>query len=1105
MNIADEIGSQWRSRPDAVAIHLPHRTITFRQLDAMVRKMAGALTRQNVGAGDVVALSCANELALLIAMLAVAKIGATAFSIPQSMPASLKAEMAAKAGVGIVACDHPTANIAGLPRLAINIDALATDDAFPDNFPGAGAPKAPWLIISGSGSTGNPKLFAVTHAQFLARMRRAGEMLELSPDDRFASLVHLDFTSPKERCLAALLAGASVVLFNRRRLDPFAACKKHGVTVLDATVFHIEQLLSNMPSTSRLPLLSLRVLQLSASTVSDGLRQRITATLTPALHVRYGTNETGPISVARPHQVMQTPGGVGFPPADVRIEIVDAQGQALPNRTVGQIRVRSPGMVSHYLDDDQGTQKAFRDGWFYPGDLGKLAPDGQLIFCGRADNLMIMNGINIYPAEIERVISQHPAVGDVTVVALNSPVHQNVPVCAVVLQDGRKVDERTLRNYASGRLGAHAPRRIVVLDRIPRTETGKPVRSLLIQEISEKLGSVASRTIVSPTAHAGPFAPAQLKMRQTARSFEFKCQFDLPADTKTIDEWLETALDIRVTPANVLTEKLGARIEDQRVAMAWRILLLTRELMQASRIPVFDPGCLIGIYPAPAARSSWITSATVPFIDHISEKSLTIACDGAVSILHWLIGKPCTPDSTAALHDFIQKDILPPLHRLFSSGKSTIHVLRAAHARDIPFIHLGAGVYQLGWGSRIRRIDRSTTDRDSAIGSKLVQNKMLSANLLRLAGLPAPQHAAVATDGEALEAARTLGWPLVVKPIDRDRGEGVTVDIRGREQLLAALKVAKGSSRTRKVIVERAIDGVCHRLFITKGRLLYAVKRLPKSVHGDGAKTVAALIEAANQQENFLPPWRRTERYPDDTLAVEAMAAAGFSLDSVPAQGERVPLRNIESTGWGGYDEDVTRGIHPDNLDIAIRAAALFDLEVAGIDIITPDISRPWHENGAIINEVNFAPLFGGGEISRSHAAEFLARLIAGDGRIPVEIFLGNDAAFQLALDRQKELIADNITCYLTTHTMTLTPSGAELTLPFDSLHRRGKALLMNQQVEAVIFVVQTDELLQAGLPTDRIDRLTIAGNSLLQGKMQNAFERLQQFIGHHLKPFTRA
>src|SRR5690606_29296845 len=138
-------------------------------------------------------------------------------------------------------------------------------------------------------------------------------------------------------------------------------------------------------------------------------------------------------------------------------------------------------------------------------------------------------------------------------------------------------------------------------------------------------------------------------------------------------------------------------------------------------------------------------------------------------------------------------------------------------------------------------------------------------------------------------------------------------------------------------------------------------------VLGDGEHTVAQLVKREVDVQNLRPPWKRSEIRPLDPLARKTLAAAGVTESTVPEKGVLIPLRPIESTEWGGIDEDVTARIHPENLRRAREAASLFGLHTAGIDIISTEIALPWHQNGAVINKVNFSPLLGGGEISRRH------------------------------------------------------------------------------------------------------------------------------------------
>ncbi len=463
INLADELSKQASLRPEATAINLPAGRVSFRQLEILIWRAATFLYRSGIRPGDVIALTFANELASITTMLATARIGATAFSVPRGSPSVLQAEMVAEAKVRILATDIADADSGGLPRLLVDVGILAKDSTSIDTSVRDKHPQAPWLIITGSGSTGRPKQIPITHSVFHSRMVLYSDQILTSPNDCVASLIHSDFTVAKNQYLNALFAGASICLFDRANTNPIELCRRKQVTVLYAAVIHVEQLINRLPGGSKNVLVSLRALMPTGSIVSDRLRQRVLETLTPNLYVRYGTNETGSIALATPQDVHAISGTVGRPLSGVQVEVVAADGMSLPTGDIGQIRIRSPGMIDHYLDDDDATKRAFRDGWFLPGDLGKFTPDGQLIFLGRADQMMIMDGINIYPTEIETVIARHPAVRDSAVIPLHSAVHQDIPVCAVALHQGENVTEEELLNFAFQRLGSRYPRRIIIL------------------------------------------------------------------------------------------------------------------------------------------------------------------------------------------------------------------------------------------------------------------------------------------------------------------------------------------------------------------------------------------------------------------------------------------------------------------------------------------------------------------------------------------------------------------------------------------------------------------------------------------------------------------
>ena len=487
-------------------------------------------------------------------------------------------------------------------------------------------------------------------------------------------------------------------------------------------------------------------------------------------------------------------------------------------------------------------------------------------------------------------------------------------------------------------------------------------------------------------------------------------------------------------------------IDQQKRRFIQAFLQITRLLCELGHLPIFDLPKLVTISRDPQNPKTYLLEVEFFLVRFVPQAAYLIPIKASLELCQWLAQNNPTPENKNKVFNTITEKVIKPLHRLVPAGKSTIPVLRVAHSLGIPFDHLGLGVYQLGWGSKARRLDRSTCELDSAIGSKLTQNKVSTSNILRAAGLPAPVHGVVTTENDALTLSKKIGFPVVIKPSDQDRGEGVTVDVSDEADLRTAFAHAQKKSKSKQVIVERQVLGVCHRLFIANDKLLYAVKRHPMSIIGDGKRTIQELVDSKVAEQNNRPPWTRSEIKPIDDLALKAFESLGLFAQSVPDKGVMVPLRRIESTEWGGVDEEVTAVVHPENLSIALQSAKLFGLHFAGIDIISQDISKSWYANGAIINEVNFAPLFGGAEISRSHIPAFFAEFIDEDGKIPIEVFDTEEGALNFQLQQIKQ----HKRCYFTSFGKTLDSSGKEIVMPPKDVKQRIKALLMRQDVDSI-------------------------------------------------------
>lgn len=528
-----------------------------------------------------------------------------------------------------------------------------------------------------------------------------------------------------------------------------------------------------------------------------------------------------------------------------------------------------------------------------------------------------------------------------------------------------------------------------------------------------------------------------------------------PPDWPGLDAWLATWLG-QPPPewpgAAALATAAQANAPIATAArLAWRVALAAQALLDASGIPVLAAGEVHHVQPDPQTAGRWHCELRVPVLAGVPAQLITQAHASALAYVQAAAQARHGEAWQSDLDTHLTHTVLPALLAHAVATPSTMALLRAAHAQGMAWQHEGQGVFQLGWGRHGVHLVGSRLDSDSALGIRVAGHKLLAAQWLRRAGLPTSRHQLVSTLAHAREAARLLGWPLVLKPVDRDRGEGVSVQVHDDASLQAAF--AHALRYTTHVLVEQQAPGVCHRLLVVRGQLMYAVKRLPVAVQGDGEHTARQLVAARNAHWAAQAPWRRPPPLPCDTLAQACLAHAGLSLDAPVPRGQWAPLRHIESTADGGRDEDVMAHLHPDNVALALRAAALFGLDVAGVDLISPDVSVPWHANGAIVNEVNAAPTLGASQMSLDAMPAVLGRLVPGDGRITVEAVLDGPGAWAQAQARQQAHIAQGRACYLSTDAATWDAQGQEVVLTTRGLVVRCQALLLDKAVGALVIV----------------------------------------------------
>jgi len=345
---------------------------------------------------------------------------------------------------------------------------------------------ATFTYFSTSGTTGEAKLIPVLHGQVAPQAARAvvGRAMPLSS---------IEHSYAKRQFLYAVSEGATVALPGPPGTPVAPLCAALDVDVIGCMNVQARNLIAEAARHGRLPPGTL--IRTSGSRASAQFRRDLLEHVCDAVEITYSMQECGSIASATERDAARVTETVGRPHPGVSVLIVDERGTPLPPGVAGEIRMRAPGMAAGYLDDERATARHFRDGWFQPGDLGSLTPDGTLIVHGRADDVMILNGIKIAPAEIERVLERHPAVKAVAAFALRSPAHGELPMAAVELAEGAQADARTLQNYAREALGLRAPRRILIVTALPSTAQGKvDVRRLAEMASADARRSVRDRT-----------------------------------------------------------------------------------------------------------------------------------------------------------------------------------------------------------------------------------------------------------------------------------------------------------------------------------------------------------------------------------------------------------------------------------------------------------------------------------------------------------------------------------------------------------------------------------------------------------------------------------
>jgi fatty-acyl-CoA synthase len=495
--------------PDKPALRFEGTTLSYAAFNARIQQTARALKSElGVSRGDRIAILSLNRPDYLVLLYACARLGAILVPLNWRLAVAEQMFILSDAGAKVLMLEQAFAAI--LPALAKS--ALAAGVVGLDFSPPTGAAfdtlltrahgdgrdshadlSCPLLLVYTSGTTGRPKGAVLRQEALLWNGVMSQHMHGLTSNDHVLTVLPFFHVGGLNiQTTPALHHGATVTIHSRFTPDTTLATFERDRPTLTVLVPATIQAVSDHPSWAATDLSSLKAVSTGSTIVPQHLIDRFVARGVPVLQV-YGSTETCPIAVyTRLGGDLSREGSTGLPGLCCEAAIIDDTGAELPPGTAGEIAVRGPNVFREYWGNEAATREALHEGWYRSGDLGRRDADGYFWVHDRKKNLIISGGENIYPAEVERVLLEHPDVGECAVIGRPDPRWDEVPVAYVIRRAGCTIGPDHLRVHIETQLARFkVPRDFIFVDDLPRTALGK-VQHFMLKQLDARSRGGAS-------------------------------------------------------------------------------------------------------------------------------------------------------------------------------------------------------------------------------------------------------------------------------------------------------------------------------------------------------------------------------------------------------------------------------------------------------------------------------------------------------------------------------------------------------------------------------------------------------------------------------------
>ncbi len=485
--------------PDKPAVHFEGETLSYVAFNARIEQTARALKSElGVSRGDRVAILSLNRPDYLALLYACARLGALLVPLNWRLAVAEQLFILSDAAAKILVLEKafdailpalekrlPETTVVGLdfaPPSGMAFDTLLTRARGDGRNPHTDL-SCPLLIVYTSGTTGRPKGAVLRQEALLWNGMMSQHMHSLTSDDHVLTVLPFFHVGGLNiQTTPALHHGATVTIHARFTPEATLAAIQRDRPTLTVLVPAIIQAVTEHPGWATADLSSLKAVSTGSTIVPQPLIDRIVARGVPVLQV-YGSTETCPIAVyTRLGGDLSREGSTGLPGLCCEAAIIDDAGSELPPEMPGEIAVRGPNVFYEYWGNEEATRTALHDGWYRTGDIGRRDADGYFWVHDRKKNLIISGGENIYPAEVERVLLEHPEVVECGVIGRSDPRWDEVPVAYVVRRTGSRLEIEDLKAHVQSQLARFkVPRDIVFVGDLPRTALGKVQHFMLKQ------------------------------------------------------------------------------------------------------------------------------------------------------------------------------------------------------------------------------------------------------------------------------------------------------------------------------------------------------------------------------------------------------------------------------------------------------------------------------------------------------------------------------------------------------------------------------------------------------------------------------------------------